>query len=193
MTLVYLGIAWMAGIALAAWLAPPPGLLGLAALVPLAGVLLWRKSVRARLLSVCGLALILGAGRCLLAQPHLGDRSLIIYSDQGWVTLTDVVAAEPDVRATYANLRVQADALTPEDESQHQVRGLALVRAPRYPEHRYGDRLVVRGLLETPPVFADFSTRTIRPSRKCTWCTACRSPPQPPKSPPSQPHSLRAT
>ncbi|RLC70039.1 MAG: DNA internalization-related competence protein ComEC/Rec2 [Chloroflexi bacterium] len=157
MTLVYLGIAWMAGIALAAWLTPPPGLLGLAALIPLAGFLLWRESARARLLSICGLALLLGAGRCLLARPHFDDRSLATYNDQGWVTLTGVVAAEPDVRATYANLRVQAETLSLDDESQHQVHGLALARAARYPEYRYGDRLEIRGLLETPPEFADFS------------------------------------
>jgi len=157
MPLVYLGIAWMAGIALAAWLAPPPGLLGLAALIPLAGFLLWRESHRARLLSVCGLILLLGAGRYLLAQPHFDERSLATYNDRGWVTLTGTVAAEPDVRATYTNLRVQAETLTLEDESQHKVRGLALVRVPRYPEYRYGDRLEIQGLLETPPEFGEFS------------------------------------
>jgi competence protein ComEC len=34
-----------------------------------------------------------------------------------------------------------------------------LVRAPRYPELLYGDRLRVRGQLETPPVFDSFSYR----------------------------------
>ena len=159
MTLVYLGIAWLAGIALAAWLTSPAWLLGLAALIPLAGFLLWRESHRARLLSICGLTLLLGGGRYLLAQPHFDDRSLVTYNDQGWGILTGIVAAEPDVRATYTNLRVQADTITLEDESQHQVRGLALVRAARYPEYRYGDRLEIRGLLETPPEFADFSYR----------------------------------
>lgn len=157
MTLVYLGIAWMAGIALAAWLTPPLWLLGLAALIPLAGFLLWRENHRARLLSVCGLALLLGAGRYLLAQPHFDRRSLATYNDRGWVTLTGTVAAEPDVRATYTNLRVQVETLTLDDESQHRVRGLTLVRAERYPEYRYGDRLEIRGLLETPPEFTDFS------------------------------------
>ncbi|MCR4406451.1 MAG: DNA internalization-related competence protein ComEC/Rec2 [Anaerolineae bacterium] len=157
MTLVYLGIAWMAGIVLAAWLTPPPGLLGLAMIIPLVGFLLWREDRRARLLSIYGLALLLGAGRYLLAQPHFDDRALATYNDQGWVTLTGIVAAEPDVRATYTNLRVQAETLVLEDKSQHPVRGLALVRVPCYPEYRYGDRLEVRGLLETPPVFTDFS------------------------------------
>ncbi|MDM8518453.1 DNA internalization-related competence protein ComEC/Rec2 [Anaerolineales bacterium HSG6] len=35
--------------------------------------------------------------------------------------------------------------------------GLLLVRAPRYPERFYGDKLALHGLLETPPEFEDFS------------------------------------
>ncbi|MDY7041872.1 MAG: ComEC/Rec2 family competence protein, partial [Chloroflexota bacterium] len=159
MILVYLSIAWLAGIALAAWLTPPPGLLGLAALIPLTGFLLWRENYRARLLSICGLTLLLGAGRYLLARPRFDERSLATYNDQEQITLTGVVAAEPDVRATYTNLRLQAENLTVEDGTQHEVRGLALVRAARYPEYRYGDRLEIRGLLETPPEFEDFSYR----------------------------------
>jgi hypothetical protein len=37
------------------------------------------------------------------------------------------------------------------------VTGLVLVQASRYPAHAYGERLVVSGELETPPVFEDFS------------------------------------
>jgi hypothetical protein len=37
------------------------------------------------------------------------------------------------------------------------VRGLTLVRVPRYPARAYGERLAVTGELETPPVFEGFS------------------------------------
>ena len=36
---------------------------------------------------------------------------------------------------------------------------MALVRADRYPQRCYGDRVLVEGLLETPPVFEEFSYR----------------------------------
>jgi hypothetical protein len=40
-----------------------------------------------------------------------------------------------------------------------EVKGLALVRAPRYPPYLYGDDLQIEGELKTPPEFEDFSYR----------------------------------
>ena len=39
--------------------------------------------------------------------------------------------------------------------------GLVLVLAPRYPARAYGDRLVVAGKLERPPIYEGFSYREI--------------------------------
>ena len=187
MTLVYLTVAWLAGIALAKtgylpWQALPA--LGLAALL---GLLLWRDSARVRLGALCALALALGAGRLFLAAPHFDETSLATYNDVGWVTLEGVVVGEPDERERYINLRVRAERLTLPDDAPSEwpfqandapsewpfqangvpsarldgleldVDGLVLVKADRYPQRRYGDRVRVRGLLETPPVFEEFS------------------------------------
>jgi competence protein ComEC len=158
MPLVYLSAAWLAGIYVASLLQPPGVLLALVATLPLAIFFLWRDDRRARLLAGCGLFLILGAGRYLLALPHFDKGDLAAYNDQGWVALQGLVVGEPDMRSTYTNLRLRAEHLLIENAS-HDVEGLALVRVPRYPEYRYGDRLEVSGLLETPPEFEDFSYR----------------------------------
>jgi len=158
MPLVYLSVAWLAGIALASLLQPPGNLLMLAAVLPLAVLFLWRNDRRVQLWAACGLCLLLGAGRYLLAIPHFDEGDLAFYNDRGWVTLQGVVVGEPDVRGTYTNLRLRADNLLLASASQS-VEGMALVRVPRYPEYRYGDRLEVAGLLETPPEFEDFSYR----------------------------------
>ncbi|MEA3339029.1 MAG: DNA internalization-related competence protein ComEC/Rec2 [Chloroflexota bacterium] len=157
MILVYLAVAWLAGIALAKtgylpWQALP--VLGLAAFL---GLLLWRDSARVRLGASCVLALALGVGRLLLATPHFDETSLATYNDVGWVTLEGVVVGEPDEREHYTNLRVRAERLTLPDYLELDVDGLVLVKAGRYPQRRYGDRVRVRGLLETPPVFEEFS------------------------------------
>jgi competence protein ComEC len=156
MVLVYLGSAWLLGICLASLTQPPGALLALAALIPLAGLILWRENPRVRLASVCALALILGAWRYSSTIPHFDEGSLAYYNEQGWVKLTGVVSGEPDVRDTYTNLRVATESLALGDQ-EYAVTGTVLVRAPRYPEYRYGDRVEIQGLLETPPEFEDFS------------------------------------
>ena len=158
MTLIYLGIAWLAGIFLGSLLNLPALFLALAGLVPLVSLFLWRENSRVRLASLCALVLLLGAWRYSSAIPHFDEGSLAYYNGQGWVKLTGVVSAEPDVRDTYTNLRVAAESLALDDQ-EYAVTGTVLVRAPHYPEYRYGDRLEIEGLLETPPEFEDFSYR----------------------------------
>jgi competence protein ComEC len=157
--LVYLSVAWMVGIFLAAHVDLPLRLWGLACLLPLSGAWLWRCRSGLLLASLCILSLLLGAARYTAAIPHLGEHDVAAYNDQGLVTLVGVVAGEPDVRDTYANLRLRAETLTPEAGLPRAVRGIVLVRVSRYPERFYGDRLQVRGQLDTPPVLESFSYR----------------------------------
>jgi competence protein ComEC len=165
MTLFYLGLAWLAGIALARWLEPPLPVLGLLAVPALAALLLWRRESGPRLVAACALALLAGGARLLWAVPDFGPDDLGYYNDRGQVRLVGVIADEPDVRDTYQNLRLRAESLTlvsPEGEAGEEgrpVRGLTLVRVPRYPARAYGERLAVIGELETPPVFEGFDYR----------------------------------
>jgi len=159
MTLIYLAVVWLAGIALAKtinlpWQVPP--VLGLAALL---GLLLWRDDRRVRWGALCALTLALGAARLLLAVPRFDETSLATYNDVGWVTLEGVVVGEPDEREHYTNLRVRAERLGLPDGATLEIEGLALVKADRHPERSYGDRVRVEGLLETPPIFEEFSYR----------------------------------
>lgn len=155
--LVYVTLAWMIGIVLAQWFDPPAMVIGLAALPALGGLWLYRAQPRARLAAVMGLVLVAGAYRLLLAQPVLDEDHIAFYNDTPHpIRLTGVVAAEPDVRDYYINLQLRVESLQIEGETEA-IGGLVLVRAPRYPVYAYGDRLSVTGLLETPPIFEDFS------------------------------------
>jgi len=106
-TLIALGLSWLAGIALAQWLQPPLPALGLLALPALAVALLWRRERGPRLAAACALALLAGGARLLWAIPHFGPGDLAAYNDRGRVTLVGVVDDEPDVRDTYQNLRLR--------------------------------------------------------------------------------------
>jgi len=163
LTLIYLGLSWLAGIALADWLQPPLPSLWLLALPAVAALLLWRREPLPRLIAVCTLALLAGGMRTVWARPHFGPDDLATYNDRGRVTVTGVIIDEPGVYDTHQKLQLRAESLAlhndPSTAEEIPVTGLALVRAPRYPARAYGDRLTVTGDLETPPVFEDFPYR----------------------------------
>ncbi len=161
MPLIYLSTAWMLGIYVASRLNLPLAMWALAALFSASVAWFWRQTPRLRWAALCGLFACLGSMRYALALPRLDEHSVATYNDRGWVTLTGVIAAEPDVRDTYANLRVRVETLALEEGRSLplDVSGTVLVRAARYPEHAYGERVEVWGHLETPPVFEGFSYR----------------------------------
>lgn len=155
MTLFYLSLAWLIGI----WLGPrlylpPQPLVAIAAFVSLATMFL--RHTRLQLLAFCSLTLLLGALRYSITVPHFGPGDLATYNDIGRVSLRGVVYAYPDLRDRYTNLRISASQLKV-NEVWLEVRGNALVRAPRFLDLRYGDEVEVLGALETPPTFVDFS------------------------------------
>jgi competence protein ComEC len=159
--LVLVAIAWVAGLLAAHhWFVPlgvEPLSLVLLSPIPLAALLLWPRDRRMRLAAVCVLALLLAALRYQGALPDLDDPSQVAhYNDRGWVELEGVVSGYPDVRDTWTNLKIEAESIELEGE-QYPVRGAVLIRAPRFPEHSYGDRLRISGLLETPPELEGFS------------------------------------
>ena len=112
MPLVYLGTGWFIGIALASALHLPIEFLLLAFLVPIGGLVLWRNDRRARLIWISVIFAICGGLWFTLRSPHFDQNSLSTYNGIGVVTIEGVIDADPDVRDTYINLRVNADRLT---------------------------------------------------------------------------------
>jgi len=163
-TIVYLTAAWLAGIYLGSLLGRffvVSGLLRflwLAASLPLFVAYLWRQHPRVRACALGSLFLLLGAIRCVYAL-HLHAPDLVdSYNDAGWVCLRGVVCREPDPRDRYVNLVLSVSSLEKGSE-RFDVGGKVLLKAARYPAYAYGDELEVRGFLETPPEFEDFSYR----------------------------------
>jgi competence protein ComEC len=110
------------------------------------------------------LFLILGAWRyqahpfaaCPTADDlafYNGDERRTVYA-----TIEGIVVGYPDVRDVRTLYRVAAEKLTIGGKTRP-VAGDLLVQAPRFPEYAYGDRLLVTGQLQTPPVLDDFDYR----------------------------------
>lgn len=105
-------------------------------------------------------ALCLGAARFQRTVPEVTPSFIAWYNDRDYETLiTGVVADFPDVRDTYQNLRIQVESVDTGNLQPLPVSGLVLARLPDDETYRYGERLRLRGLLETPPENEDFSYR----------------------------------
>lgn len=157
MPFIYLGTGWFIGIWAASALNLPIEILLLGGFIALMGFALWRENRRAKLIWLGVLFAALGSGRYLLSVPHFDQSSLSTYNSAGEVTVEGVIVAEPDVRDTYINLRINADQLTRPDRITIPINGLLLTRPARPSEVRYGDRVRVSGELVAPPEFATFS------------------------------------
>lgn len=163
MTLFYLGLAWLFGVAGASFLAPAVPVLAILAMPGVGTLLMWLHDRVPRLLALCWLILLAGCARTVLATPSFGPDHLAAYRDAGEnVTVIGVVDREPDVRDTFQLLRIRAESITLGDETASRteaVHGLLLARVARYPTRQYGERLRLTGRLMTPRVFPDFDYR----------------------------------
>ena len=157
MPFIYLGTGWFIGIWAASALNLPLEILLLGGFIALMGFALWRDNRRATWLWLGVLFAAFGAGRYLLSVPHFDQSSLSTYNTSGEVTVEGVIVAEPDVRDTYINLRINADRITLPDQQTYSINGLLLTRPSRPNDLRYGDRVRVTGELVAPPEFATFS------------------------------------
>ena len=177
MTLVYLAVAWAAGIwlARAAWAAgwlgcaaPPVWLWGLLLVLPAA--ILWvqwrgQRPYRPRLAVACLLFLLLGAGRYHLSPftPCWNAGNLAFYNGSlqapTWATVTGIVQRPPETRDTRLRIRVEAESLATGKQAAHPAHGAALFTVDRTVAVRTGDRIRVHGRLEAPPVLTGFDYR----------------------------------
>jgi competence protein ComEC len=155
--LAQLALAWLVGIALARWLDFPWPVAAMLVLPALSASLLYRRNPAVSRTAILTLALLAGAFRFLFSQPTIDQTHIAFYNDNPLpLKITGLVVDEPDVRDQNINLRLQVESIR-QGATEQPVTGLLLVRAPRYPEYAYGDRLTVLGRPETPPVFEDFS------------------------------------
>jgi len=160
MTLFWLGTAWLVGIAaghvggLMVW-----QWMVLAAL-SLAASFVFRRERFWRWLFACMAVATLGAARLQAGVKDLDPEHIAAHNDSGrYLSITGVIVDFPDVRDSYVGLRVEVESVDATWEGSESSHGLVLVRAPRFAEYTYGDRVRVSGFLDTPPDFEDFSYR----------------------------------
>jgi competence protein ComEC len=106
--------------------------------------------------------LALGAVRFQISQPSLGSPGFIAFhNDSGnEVRVIGTVFKPPQIRENQVVLRVGVEGIQPFGGTKLlPAQGSVEVRLRRKETWRYGDRVMVRGDLESPPEFEDFSYR----------------------------------
>jgi len=138
-------------------------------------ILMWRLIVirlsveenRARLTTLFLGVLIAFAGggvRFQISLPDMDDPYHVLYhADRDLeMVITGMVSDFPDERDQYVQMEVAAERLRLAGAVRHaEVEGAILVRLPRDVDVQYGDTVVIRGDLETPPDEGDFSYREV--------------------------------
>ncbi|MCJ7739099.1 MAG: ComEC/Rec2 family competence protein, partial [Anaerolineae bacterium] len=162
--LVLVTVAWVSGILLAQAFSVPPVWLLLS--LPCAVTLLlgWGDRRWARRGAAMLIALSLGAGRLLLAQPgsaqaESAQAHVVAYVDSGDIELEGVVVADPDRRAMDTRLQIAAVEIGAAGKAVRNVGGQILLIVPAYTDVKYGDRIRVSGSLTLPPIYDTFSYR----------------------------------
>ncbi len=159
MRLFWIGLIWLAGIAIGRFAGLAASSYLLAGLLGLLLAIVGEESLRT--IGVAAAVFFLGAWRVALAIPDFEPAHISAHNDTFRIArLTGVISDFPDVRDDYIGLRVDAESVRySEEDDPFAVSGGVLVRADRFSSFAYGDRIEVLGVLETPPEFQDFSYR----------------------------------
>lgn len=160
--LLWLSLAFLIGILLAAILALPLWAWALLALAAAAGAMVWRRRLSwlATFGLVAAMVVFLGALRFQAALPAFTIRDLAYYNDGlEPVEVLGVIDSPPVRHDSYIELRVQTTELIRNDLTAP-IRGLLLARVPSSAtDLLYGDQIRLFSRLVTPETSEGFSYR----------------------------------
>jgi competence protein ComEC len=150
LALIYLSVAWVAGIYLGSRFAPPFAII-FSGLTPLILLFFFPEKRRAIILAAVCLIAFFGGALGYQASLPPDDASHIKFYNGQEVEIKGTVSADPEIRDKSTHLHLSASQLNGKE-----ITGDVLLFVPRYPEYNYGDMLRVRGKLETPQQLGDF-------------------------------------
>ncbi len=163
MTLAFLALAWLLGIAAAAFTdGDQPALLAAAGLLGAVSFVVRPRPVTLALIAA-GATLIFAAGwRYDSTIPERSPLARLNCEQQGShcppARFRAVVSAQPDERGASRQYRLSVREVYSNNRWRTESGGV-LMRAALFPTYQYGDLLEIEGELETPPVLEDFDYR----------------------------------
>ncbi len=159
MTLAVLALAWLLGLAAAAFSGANPA--AAVAAASLLGAVTFAVRPRAGTLVVIGVGAVLAAGATWQydeTTPSAEGTVAAFNDSEEDVRLRGVVDGEPDERATGRLYRVDVREWF-DGVRWAEAEGKVLVRTQLFPAYEYGDLIEIEGELDEPPVFPEFDYR----------------------------------
>ncbi len=163
MTLLALAAAWLVGVYLGVRLDVPPAALALFATTSILLSALLVSARRAPLATLLLLLLVLGALRVELSNVGAAT-PLETYHGRRSLEVQGVVIGDPEPAGAATRFRLSVDHIRPDSEWLKESGDVLvtlresseLARQRKSPYVRYGDRLLLEGVLQAPPALDDF-------------------------------------
>ena len=149
MILIYLAIAWMAGVIATDLHSPSRAVLWVVAGSGLLGAAILGRSVVGRTLGLCLACAALGGLRLLAVNGAAPPDDVQFLAGQGELWLEGLVVGDPKRTDEGQQITLQVMAAAVDGQAQP-TSGLLLAIAPPFPAYRYGQRLIVSGELQLP-------------------------------------------
>jgi competence protein ComEC len=155
MTLLYLSIAWIAGVYTGSITILPLWTLA-SGFIPLLFIPVINK-YKSILVLFCFCLFAFASGNFCFqpSLPKMDQQHLQFYNDQGKFEIEGRVITEPEHGDRTSTFQLSADKITMANRANN-ISGKAMVRVSRYSAYHYGDILKINCKLETPPKFNDF-------------------------------------
>lgn len=168
MPLLWISLAFLTGIVLAASLSLPTWAWALIALAFFLLSLFLRRSqlitrysflVTYPFITLLPIFLFLGSAYYQIRQPDIDAFHIAFYNDREYeLLITGYLVEPPDYRDSYTNLTLNVQAVDTGD-GDLRVSGQILVRVSPNEKYEYGENIRLRGQLKTPPENEEFSYR----------------------------------
>jgi len=159
MTLAFLTLAWLLGLAAAAFTgADPAAALAAAGLLAAASFALRPRPTTLALVAAGAGMIALAAWRYESTLPPDPPSGIARFNDGPALHFRAIVDGEPDDRGASRLYRLSVRETLVNDRWQPDSGGILMWAAP-FPRYEYGDLLEIEGELATPPRFQDFDYR----------------------------------
>jgi len=122
-------------------------------------IALMRKNKKLTVLIFCFFSILGGILRYQIAEFKILNNSLKEYNDKNKkIDLIGIVVQEPEIKTDKVRLKVKVEELIINNEKKN-VSDKILVTTNLYPKYSYGDKIKIKGKLDSPAIFEEFNYR----------------------------------